>query len=238
MMIPGRRFEPPLWSILLTLLGTTLFACLGIWQLQRAELKQSIQDRFEERLAEPYQDLLSITDPEDIQYRKLRLQGSYDTVRHLLLDNRLHRGRAGYQVLTPLRLRDSDAVVLVNRGWTPWGETRQHTAPVVQPDSNGGVIGIAFVPSEPALEMGQLEITGEWPLLIQNVDIDALQPAFDGRLLPWILWLAPEADDAYLRDWQPVWMRPEKSRAYAVQWFAFAVLALLFFMILNWRKVE
>ena len=238
MILAGRRFQPAWWSILLTLLGMALFIGLGSWQLHRAEYKQAIQDRFEKQLAEPYQTVSSVADLRDIQYRKLRLFGRYDNVRNLLLDNRLHRGRLGYQVLTPLMLRDSDAVLLVNRGWTPWGETRQQTAPIVQADSDGGVVGIAFYPSEPALELGEFELTGEWPLLIQNIDIEALQPGFDGRLLPWILWLAPETDDAYLRDWQPLWMRPEKSRAYAVQWFAFAVLALVLFIILNLRKVE
>jgi len=52
------------------------------------------------------------------------------------------------------------------------------------------------------------------------------------------LWLAPEREGHYVRDWNPVWMRPEKSRAYATQWFAFALLSLVFFVILNLRKIE
>ena len=57
-------------------------------------------------------------------------------------------------------------------------------------------------------------------------------------MLPVVLWLAPEQQGNYVRDWNPVWMRPEKSRAYATQWFAFAVVALVFFVILNLRKIE
>ena len=34
----------------------------------------------------------------------------------------------------------------------------------------------------------------------------ALQASFDNRLLPWVLWLAPEQPGAYVRDWKPVWM--------------------------------
>jgi cytochrome oxidase assembly protein ShyY1 len=41
-----------------------------------------------------------------------------------------------------------------------------------------------------------------------------------------------------VRVWNPVWMRPEKSRAYATQWFTFALLAMVFFVILNLRKIE
>jgi len=238
MMVGGRRFKPALWSLALTVAGMSLFIALGFWQLQRAALKEDIENRFEQRLAEPYRALQSLDEPVEIEYRKLVLQGSYDTARSLLLDNQLHRGRAGYHVLTPLRLRDSDAVVLVNRGWAPWGGSRDVTPLVLEPVNADGIAGIAYFPSEPALQMGDAAADSDWPRLIPYVDIDALQPLYQGRLLPWVLWLAPEHPGEYVRDWKPVWMRPEKSRAYATQWFAFALLALVLFVILNLRKIE
>ncbi len=238
MRVAGRRFKPALWSLALTLAGMSLFIALGFWQLQRAALKEDIENRFEQRLAEPYRALQSFDDAADLEYRKLLLQGSYDTGRSLLLDNQLHRGRAGYHVLTPLRLRDSDDVVLINRGWAPWGESRAVTAAPAEPVNVDGVAGIAYFPSEPALELGDAAADGDWPRLIPYVDIEALQPLYEGRLLPWVLWLAPEHPGEYVRDWNPVWMRPEKSRAYATQWFAFALLALVLFVILNLRKSE
>ncbi len=57
------------------------------------------------------------------------------------------------------------------------------------------------------------------------------------KLLPIVLWLAVEHEAYYVRDWNPVWMKPEKSGAYTTQWFAFAILALVF-IILNLRKNE
>jgi surfeit locus 1 family protein len=238
MLIGGRRFKPALWSLALTLAGMSLFIALGFWQLQRAALKEDIENRFEQRLAEPYRALGSLADSADVEYRRLVLQGSYDSEHSLFVDNQLHRGRAGYHVLTPLRLRDSDDVVLVNRGWAPWGGSREVTPAVAEPVSVDGVAGIAYFPSEPALQMGDATADGGWPRLIPYVDIDALQPLYQGRLLPWVLWLAPEYPGEYVRDWNPVWMRPEKSRAYATQWFAFALLALVLFVILNLRKTE
>ena len=238
MNLGRRQFRPAWWAVVLTALAVALFIALGMWQLQRAHLKEGIESRFEQRLAEPYQEVQSVDELQDVEYRKLRLQGRYDNSRNLLVDNQLHRGRAGYHVLTPLRLIDSDRIVLVNRGWVGWGASRDRLAPILDPLTVGEVSGIAHFPSEPALRMGGLTLSENWPQLIPYVDIDALQPAFDGNLLPFVLWLAPEVQGAYVRDWKPVWMRPEKSRAYAVQWFAFAFLALVFFIILNLRKIE
>jgi surfeit locus 1 family protein len=237
MIIGRRRFQPTWGAVALTVAGMTLFVVLGLWQLQRAALKEAIEAKFEQRLEEPYQALRSVGDG-DIEYRKLVLQGHYDTRYSLLVDNQLHRGRAGYYILTPLRLKDSDHIVLVNRGWAPWGESRAQPAPLVEPVNVDGVSGVAYFPSEPALAMGATGSEGDWPRLISYVDIDALQSHFDGHLVPWVLWLAPEHPGQYVRDWNPVWMRPEKSRAYATQWFAFALLALVFFVILNLRKIE
>ena len=110
-MILGRRqFRPAWWAVLLTMLGMALCIALGMWQLQRAHFKEGVENRFQDRLAEPYQSLQFADELQDIQYRKLRLQGRYDNARSLLLDNQLHRGKAGYQVLTPLQLVDSDRV--------------------------------------------------------------------------------------------------------------------------------
>jgi surfeit locus 1 family protein len=238
MMIGQRSFVPRWWSVLLTMAGVALCVSLGLWQLERAAYKESIELKFEQRLGEPYQSFSAQQDFGDIEYRKLKLRGRFDNARNLLVDNQLHQGRAGYYVLTPLLLDDSDRIILVNRGWTPWGDSRSETALISPPANDDGVTGIAFFPSEPALRLGEFELTNQWPQLIQHIDIDALQAQFSDRLIPFVLWLAPEHEGYYVREWNPVWMRPEKSQAYAVQWFAFAMLALVFFIILNLRKIE
>jgi surfeit locus 1 family protein len=242
MIISGRRFSASWWSVALTAVGMSLFIALGLWQLERAVLKESIESKFEQRLSEPYLTVLPDDDLKDIEYRKLLVQGSFDNARNFLVDNQLHRGRAGYHVLTPLRLKDSDKVLLVNRGWAPWGESRDAPAPILEPASNESIAGIAYFPSEPALEMGGVKLSefgSQIPYqLIPYIDVDVLQEPFEGRLLPWVLWLSPQQQDYYVRDWKPVWMRPEKSRAYATQWFAFALVALVLFIIMNVRKIE
>lgn len=234
----GRRFEPAPWSILLTAAGVVLFLALGNWQLQRAAYKQALKDKFETRLAGEYELFRPGDEYDDMQYRKLVLRGSFDESHHFLLDNQLHQGRAGYHVLTPFRIADSDDVILVNRGWAAWGAAREPLPRIPPPETQGRVAGIVSIPSEPALRLGGFGSADGWPRLIPYIDFEILRSQYSGRLLPYVLWLGPEQPGAYLRVWKPVWLPPEKSRAYATQWFAFAAVALVLFIVLNLRKVE
>jgi surfeit locus 1 family protein len=238
MKLGRRRFRAAWWSVALTTVGVMLFIVLGMWQLERADFKDSVQLKFEQRLAEQYRQFRPETDLDDIEFRKLIVNGRYDNAHNILIDNQIHRGKAGYHVLTPLQLADSDSIILVNRGWAAWGVSRASLPPIPAATSVGGVAGIVNFPSEPAMRLGGIELSEHWPQLVRYIDIEALREQFSDRLLPVVLWLAPEQAGNYVRDWNPVWMRPEKSRAYATQWFAFALLALVFFVILNLRKIE
>jgi surfeit locus 1 family protein len=238
MKLGRRRFKAAWWSVALTIAGVALFIALGIWQLERADYKESVQLKFEQRLSEPYQEFRPELGLADIEYRKLIVNGRFDNAHNILIDNQIHRGKAGYHVLTPLHLSAGDHIILVNRGWAAWGVSRDSSPPIPAATSTGGVVGIANFPTEPAMRMGGIELSEHWPQLFRYVDIEALREQFSDRLLPVVLWLAPEQEGNYVRVWNPVWMSPEKSRAYATQWFAFALLALVFFVILNLRKIE
>ena len=52
--------------------------------------------------------------------------------RTILLDNKVHGGTAGYYVLTPIRLADGGAIVVVNRGWIAQGASRTLRPPILR----------------------------------------------------------------------------------------------------------
>ena len=236
MNLGGLRFRPALWSVLVMSAGVSLFCVLGLWQLDRAAVKQAIEDRYAARLESDYARYSA--EDGDIVYRRLWFEGRFDNDHHFLLDNRVHQGKAGFNVLTPFRLRDSDAVVLVDRGWAPWGASRDPLPEIEPAPAADRVFGIVHLPEKSRFQIGEVELGAEWPQLIPYLDLELLREQYSPRLLPVVLWMAPEAPGAYVREWQPVWMPPEKSRAYAVQWFSFAAIALLLFVVLNLRKVE
>lgn len=237
MIIFKREFRPSWLMSFIMLSAVSLFSTLGFWQLERAEFKQLVEQKYENRLASDYVPFKATENWPDIEYQKVILQGQLDINRTLLLDNQLNRGRAGYHVISPFILSTGD-VVLVNRGWVAAGDSRQ-VLPVIEiPENLKLVKGIVTLPGDDIYRMGQIVLGDEWPQVIPFVDIPALRSEFDNRLLPVVVWLGVEQPGAYVRDWQPVWLKPEKSRAYAWQWFAFAGIALILFFVLNLRKLH
>ncbi len=237
MIIFNRRFAPSWKMTILTLAGITLFSSLGFWQLDRAIFKDGIMKKFEARLEADYRQFEAWESLSDIEFQKIIIRGHYDTGRTLLLDNQLLRGKAGYHVITPFILNGGEKIVLINRGWVTLGNSREQLPGIEKPAVDGSIRGIANTPDTASFRMGEISLGDKWPQVIPFLDIEAMQAQYNNRLLPIIIWLEPEQAGHYQRVWNPVWLAPEKSRAYAWQWFAFTAISLGLFIGLNLRSV-
>jgi surfeit locus 1 family protein len=236
MIIFKRRFKPTLRATVIALAGFVFFVSLGAWQLERADYKDAIEQKFESRLEAEYRQLDTRAALLDLEFRKLELLGEYDLSRTFLVDNQLHHGQAGYHVLSPFELAASNDFVLVNRGWVAVGKSRDLLPSIEPPVAAGVVRGIANIPGEDIYRMGQISLQENWPQVVPFIDLEAIRAQFKGQLLPFILWLGPEQPGHYKREWNPVWAKPEKSRAYAWQWFSFALISLILYLVLNLRN--
>jgi surfeit locus 1 family protein len=56
------------------------------------------------------------------------------------------------------------------------------------------------------------------------------------KLLAPVLLMDADSGPGYLRDWHPPGLPPERHYAYAVQWWAFALLALGLLVGLNLKR--
>ena len=223
---------------IIALVVVAIFVALGLWQLDRAELKDSVKAKYESRLEAGYQRFSAGDSLDDIDYRNLILEGEFDISRTILLDNKVFEGRAGYEVLTPFILTGSRKVVLVNRGWMALGNSRDVMPVIKLPKVLVSVKGIASVPNTDGFRMGVVSLGDSWPQVVPFIDVKAMQASFSGDLLPLVLWLAPDQPGYYQRSWKPIWADPDKSRAYALQWFIFAMIAAGLYVFLNLRKLE
>src|SRR5438105_5127795 len=114
----SRPFRPRLVPTLAMLVAVTFFVMAGNWQRGRMEMKESLRTGYD-ALAHvapvPLSDLAVTGDWAAHRFRAVIAEGAYDADRQILLDNKVYGGRAGYEVVTPLK-QDDGRSVLVNRG--------------------------------------------------------------------------------------------------------------------------
>lgn len=118
-MLNQLRFRPTLWPTLFTLPAVLMMIGLCVWQVQRLYWKEGLIEERRARVAEAAIALPAAgSDLSDLEFRKVRLEGSFQHDKELYLGARSLNGNPGYQILTPFTLADGQ-VVLVNRGWVP-----------------------------------------------------------------------------------------------------------------------
>jgi surfeit locus 1 family protein len=236
--LAGRRLAPPVWAILLTLLGVFVFARLGLWQLDRAAYKQGLLDQFSARALSPPLDWAALTARKgDVAAYAVRLQGHYDNSLNVLLDNQLQDGVDGYHLLTAFRV-NGGGVVLVDRGWVR-ASTDRRVLPALPPAQATEVTGKVALPSA-TFTVGAEDYTAR-PLKVLRLEPAAVSQALRVPLAPFVIRLDPAAADGFGRNWPPVvtpGFGPDKSRGYAFTWFSFLVLALILFFTLNLKKID
>lgn len=206
-------------------LAMALFVSLGTWQLWRAGQRAESFDRFAHA-----GELAALSAPVDAdrfeanRYRHLELRGRYVASRQILLDSMTHEGRAGYHVLTPLRLAADEPRVLVNRGWVPADPERRRLPEIDVGEDTRMVRGKIDALPRPGLIFEDRGAAEDWPAVVLFPTIEALEARLGFPLRPYQLLLAPDAGDGYVRIWQPRAMRPERHVGYAIQWYSFAAV--------------
>jgi surfeit locus 1 family protein len=235
----GRVFSPswPMTLASVVLLG--IFLSLGRWQWQRGEAKQAVWAEFERNA--PAEPIGARRIAEVARFTHLRLEGSFLPDRQFLLDNRSHDGKPGYEVLTPFR-QLSGEVILVNRGWVPFGGYRDRLPDISMPAAARASQTISGRLEElPAsgLASGRAppDPRSAWPKLTSFPTHDELSAALGERIDARILLLDREAPHGYVRSWKPPGLDPSRHFSYAIQWWGFAVVLLVLYFGLNFRKV-
>jgi surfeit locus 1 family protein len=212
-----------------------LTVALGNWQLRRAEERDGAQRQLEARAAGAAVPIpAQPVDPAKWAWRRASARGEYVAAQTILLDNRVLDGRVGFEVLTPLRLAGSDMHVLVDRGWTPQGRTRDELPRVPTPAGPQATEGIAIVPPARVFELGSGTPKGAvW----QHLKLDQYRERTGLALQPIVLQQTSASDDGLIRRWDRPDAGADKNRAYALQWYVFAALTVILYVALNIKRV-
>jgi surfeit locus 1 family protein len=181
-----------------TVLGVASTVSLGRWQLSRAHQKIAIHETMMARQALqplgnpalPCQE----ADWAQAEQRPVQLRGTWLPQHTVYLDNRAMDGRAGFVVLTPLRLNaamglGSDqapceaTTVLVQRGWVPRHMSDRTLLPALNTPSGEVVLPgrVVAAPSKMMALGADAEPAGR---IRQNVDLAELSLQWGLRLRP------------------------------------------------------
>ena len=232
------RFD---WKLsLLTALLLPLLLILGFWQLQREQEKLGLQQQHAARQNEAAVALEQLNPQDDLQYRQVEISGHFDNAHSFLLDNRIHQGQVGYDLITPF-VTTVDSVVLVNRGWLPQGASREQLPALESILGEVNLRGSVYVPVGTPLVLGAAEPAAGWPRVIQVLEPTQMAAAAGyarRELFPYSVRLAEGAPGVLVRDWPVISMGPERHRGYAVQWFAMATMLLGLYLYHSTRVTD
>ncbi|MFZ0257611.1 MAG: SURF1 family protein [Gammaproteobacteria bacterium] len=232
-------FRPSWWPSVLALFLLGLLIFLGLWQLERGAEKQRTVDEFALRTQDlPVRIDENWQSAEGLRFRSVSSEGRYDAGHQYLLDNRTYHGRAGYHVLTPLRISEETGV-LVNRGWVTGGARREQLPEVAAPRGETIVQGMVAIPSQNAFLVGPAGYeSGGWPRVVQRVELATMERQLGYSLLPYVVQLDAANPHGFVREWQPyVGISPERHRAYAFQWFSLALALVVIYFLVNTRRL-
>jgi surfeit locus 1 family protein len=214
------------WLVLAAaLVCAALTARLGVWQLDRAAQKLALQAAIDAEAQRPALGNAELG--EAALHRRVALRGSWIADRTVWLDNRPMDGRAGFYVVTPLRLAGRTETILVQRGWAPRdGLDRQRLPPLTTPAGEVEVVGrLAASPSR-LYELGE----GGAGAIRQNLDPVAFATESGLALLPLTVVQTAGPEDGLLRHWPAPDLGLHKHYGYAFQWFALCALILILYV--------
>ena len=121
------RFLIPAFLIIATI---AFLVSLGLWQLDRADQKRTIEAAIVNANTGPVELIANGRELLDKEYFHVRLQGNYLSDKQFIYDNQIVDQVSGYYVLTPFILTDQLGVILVNRGFIPWNGQRERLADI------------------------------------------------------------------------------------------------------------
>ena len=199
---------------------------LGFWQLSRLEQRRASNARIVAAGALPELRLNEGGTGDGRTDRRAVARGSFDRSQELVLRGFVYQGAPGVRIVTPLRLEGSDSAVLVLRGFVTADDAVRPTVdsldepgekeirgvlkPIATEPDSGGPLLRGGATTWRRLDLAALRARMPYPILEAYLiaDRDSTRHGFPIRLEP------PALNDG-----------PHLS--YALQWFGFAVTAMV-----------
>ncbi len=234
------RWKSPSWfAITLLCAGLALFCTLGTWQLKRAHEKETLLASFSGAAAQPTLTLSEArrTTADAVHHPHVRLEGRFDARHAYLLDDQVRDARRGVIAFALFEPVDGSLPILVNRGFVAREGAAAPTLPPL-PEGDLVVSGLYAPPPGSGLRLGGNALPNQTGPTKSTIYIDLGEIGEDAgrRIDTSVLLLDAEPGSGFERTWTPQILPPERHRGYALQWFSFAIAAIVIFIVLHRRR--
>jgi cytochrome oxidase assembly protein ShyY1 len=230
--------RPTWFAVALTVVGVLAFVRLGTWQLDRAAEKDELLRRYAAATTASVEDFGTVASgaPDD-RYPRLDVRGVFVPDRYFILDDQTHDGQVGVHVYAPFAPRGRDPYLLVDLGFLPKDSGAVPRLPPL-PTGETSLRGLYVPPPGVGVRMGgdQLPAQHGAEKTMVYVDLGDIGKDLGRTLYPRVLLLDADPASVYAREWTPGFMPPARHRAYAFQWFTFALAAVVIFILLHRKR--
>jgi len=171
------------------------------------------------------------------RYRHLSLVGTFLQNKNILLDNQVLNGQPGYRILTPFQANEHNILILVDRGFIPWGENRSKLPLIPEITEVIRITGMLTHLSQGFLLKEEAILAQElWPLQIQSLDYTKLSTKLRQTLYPVLLQLPHNSPYTFQSMPPSLGLTPSRHLGYAIQWFTMALAILIYYLVVNIKR--
>lgn len=227
---PFVSFQPKLVPTLFVVPMLAILLGLGSWQVQRHAWKSDLIEKLNSRAESDAIPLaFDIGDLDGIEFQRVKVEGRFLHDKELNLLNRSLNGNPGIHILTPLQRKDG-AVIMVNRGWTPFDKADPKTRPQGQLTGLVSVEGIVRLMKKPNDFMPDNEpVKNTWFYW----DAPAMARAIGTETLPPYYILAGKNPAAGKYPVGNQWRLDIRNNhvEYALTWFSLAIALIVIYVV-------
>lgn len=220
----GRAGRPAWVPTVAAFATVALCVVAGNWQHRRMLEKEALQSTMQQAATlAPVTLPTAVADWTAWRFRHVIATGEYDARHQILIDNKVHAGRVGFDVVTPFVLREG-GVVLVDRGFIAGGRSRAELPQSPPPPGTLTLNGRIDIPPRSYYELGGSK--GPAGPVVEHLDPARYAQATGIAVLPIVIDALDAATGGNLaRDWPIPNAGIERHIGYMVQWYTFAAMA-------------
>ena len=215
-----------------------LFVRLGIWQFHRLDERHRSNAVVEHNLAAEPVDVTALLSPgapvpDDLQWRRVFVTGTFDAARQVLLKYQTRSGEPGVDVITPL-MTGTGTAVLVDRGWLATANSGQVHPDVPAPPAGPTTVS-GWLMADQSGSANEVAVDDGSVRLVSSVGIspELPYPIYDGYVS---MTAARPPSASPLRAPDPPELNSGPHLFYGLQWFFFAALAVFGWFYFAWTE--